>query len=168
MNSKKKITVLIKLAMVTALYVAVSMLLMPLSFGAVQIRIAEMFNLLIIYDKRYMYAITLGCAITNFFSPLGMLDVVIGAGSTFIALWLSEKGLKWFKALWKKLVWIDVIVTLSTITVALELHFLSQLPLVATAVSVMIGEALSLAIGTIVLLILHRHFKSAYYLFDLS
>lgn len=167
MNNKVKNT--IKLAMVAALYVAVSLLIMPFSFGAIQLRVAELFNLLVVFDKKYIYAVTLGCAITNFFSPMGIIDVIVGAGSTFIALWISYYGLRFFKKhLWQKLLWVDIVVTLSTIAVALELHFISSLPLIATYISIMTGEAISLCIGTIVLLIIHRHFKSMYHLFELK
>lgn len=168
MNSQKNIKMMMKLAMVTALYVAISLLVMPLSFGAIQFRLAEMFNLLIIFDKRYMYAVTLGCAITNFFSPLGIVDVVIGATSTFIALWISWKGLTLFNHQWQKLLWIDGVVTLSTISVALELHVISHLPLLMTYVTVMLGEALSLGVGTVLILIMAHHFPKMYHRFYLE
>lgn len=165
----KKVKTLVKLSMVTALYVAVSLLIMPFSFGAVQFRVAELFNLFVIFDKRYIYAVTLGCAITNLFSPLGIIDVIVGAGSTFIALWISEWGLRFFKKhLWQQLLWIDVVVTISTISVALELHFISHLPILATYGTVMLGEAFSLGIGTLLLLIIHHKFKNIYDRFKLN
>ena len=38
---------------IAALYVAVSLLIAPFAFGAVQFRIAEMFNHLIVFNKNY-------------------------------------------------------------------------------------------------------------------
>lgn len=71
-------TALAKMALVTALYVVVTVLLAPLSFGPIQLRLAELFNYLGVFNKRYIWSITLGVAIANAASPLGIIDIVIG------------------------------------------------------------------------------------------
>lgn len=73
-------TALAKMALVTALYVVVTVLLAPLSFGPIQLRLAELFNYLGVFNKRYIWSITLGVAIANTASPLGIIDIVIGSG----------------------------------------------------------------------------------------
>ncbi len=50
-----------KTAVVAALYIAITIILAPISFGVVQIRIAEMFNYLALYNKRYIWGVTLVC-----------------------------------------------------------------------------------------------------------
>ena len=54
-------TALAKMALVTALYVVVTVLLAPLVFGPIQLRLAELFNYLGVFNKRYIWSITLGC-----------------------------------------------------------------------------------------------------------
>ena len=44
-----------------ALYIAVSMLIQPFGFTNVQFRISEMFNHLVVFNKKAIYGIVLGC-----------------------------------------------------------------------------------------------------------
>ncbi len=60
-----------KTAVVAALYVVITLVLAPISFGAVQLRFAEMFNYLALYNKRYIWGVTLGV----FFSELCVTDL---------------------------------------------------------------------------------------------
>ena len=78
-----------RMALVTGLYVAVTLVLSVISFGAIQIRLSEMFNYLSLYNKKYIYAVTLGVALANLASPLGLVDVVVGSVSTLIVLLLN-------------------------------------------------------------------------------
>lgn len=86
---KNRITVkmLAATALVTAIYVVMTLGIAPLSFGLVQIRFSEMLMLLAFIDKRYAPGLVLGCFIANCFSPFGMMDVVFGTSCTAAALW---------------------------------------------------------------------------------
>ena len=84
-----KITTISKVALVSALYVAVTIILAPLSFGAVQLRASELFNHLAAFNKRYILAVAIGCAIANMFSPLGIVDVLFGTVGTLIGTSLT-------------------------------------------------------------------------------
>ena len=77
-----KVKELAKIAMVSGLYVALTLVLAPFSFGALQFRVAEMFNHLVIFNKRNIIAVTFGCIIANAFSVLGIIDVFVGGFST--------------------------------------------------------------------------------------
>ncbi|MCQ4503362.1 QueT transporter family protein, partial [Vibrio parahaemolyticus] len=78
-----------RMALVTGLYVAVTFVLSVISFGAIQIRLSEMFNYLSLYNKKYILAITLGVALANLSSPLGWIDVVVGSISTLLVLLIN-------------------------------------------------------------------------------
>ncbi len=54
-----------RMALVTGLYVAVTLVLSVFSFGVIQIRLSEMFNYLSLYNKRYIVAVTAGVALAN-------------------------------------------------------------------------------------------------------
>jgi uncharacterized membrane protein len=66
---------------VAALYIAVSFAIQPFGFTAIQFRVSEMFNHLIVFNKKYIYGIILGVFLTNlFFSPMVAYDLVFGVG----------------------------------------------------------------------------------------
>ncbi|MFD1412681.1 QueT transporter family protein [Oceanobacillus jeddahense] len=71
---------------IAALYVAVSLLVAPVAFGVIQFRVSEIFNHLVIFDKRYFFGITIGVFLTNLFSMAGGLDLVFGTAHTAISL----------------------------------------------------------------------------------
>lgn len=73
-------------SMVTALYVLLSLGFAQLSFGPFQFRVSELLNLLAFYHPGFVLPLSLGCAISNFFSPFGLVDVVVGTLHTFVSL----------------------------------------------------------------------------------
>src|SRR5690625_7613254 len=93
---------LTKMSLVASLYVVVTMMLAVFSFGAIQLRLSEMFNYLALYNKRYVISVTLGVVFANFFSPTWMFDVPIGGVVTFIVLILCRYLIKYIKHdVWK-------------------------------------------------------------------
>lgn len=75
-----------RIAVIAALYAALTVAIAPLSYGAVQFRFAEVLVLLCFYRKDYCYALVLGCFIANWFSPLGYIDVIFGTCSTIFSV----------------------------------------------------------------------------------
>ncbi|MEI5992994.1 QueT transporter family protein [Candidatus Enterococcus mansonii] len=138
---------LTKMAMITALYVIVTLFLAPFSFGAFQLRFSELFNYLPLFNKRYIAAVTIGVAISNFTSPLGLVDVVIGSLSTGIVLLLSYYVTKQLKSPIKKMILTAIICSLSMFTVAGQLTYFYQLPFFYTWLTVGVGELLSMSVG---------------------
>ena len=82
-------------AVIAALYAAVSLALAPLSFGPIQIRIAEAMTLLPILFPEAIAGVTLGCFLTNLIGAilgvnlLGFFDVFAGTLATFLAAMLT-------------------------------------------------------------------------------
>ena len=83
----KRISVktLTKLAVVAALYVALTVALQPLSYGSIQFRISEALMLLVVYNPVYSIALTIGCLVANFASSLGLVDVIFGTLATLVS-----------------------------------------------------------------------------------
>lgn len=142
---------LTKMALITALYVVVTIFLAPFSFGAVQLRFSELFNFLPLFNKRYIGAVTLGVAISNFASPLGLVDVVIGSTSTFIVLFLSYYLTRKLESPIKKMILTAIICSFSMFTVAGQLTYFYHLPFFYTWITVAIGELLSMSVGGILI-----------------
>ncbi|MFF2793280.1 QueT transporter family protein [Lysinibacillus xylanilyticus] len=155
-SSRTSVTELTKTALVAALYVAVTILLSVISFGAVQLRLSEMFNYLALYNKRYVLAVTLGVVLANFMSPTWVLDVPIGGIATFLVLILCRKVTKNITNDLVKMVVTALIFALSMFTVAGQLTILYDLPFWATWFTVGVGELLSMTVGGVTIYLLNK------------
>ncbi|MCD7847776.1 MAG: QueT transporter family protein [Oscillospiraceae bacterium] len=80
------VTRLVKLAVVAAIYVALTLALSSLSYGNIQFRIAEALMLLCFYRKDYGISLILGCLLANIFSTIGIVDVVFGTAATVLSV----------------------------------------------------------------------------------
>ena len=147
---------LTKVALVAALYVAVTVVLSVISFGAVQLRLSEMFNFLALYNKRYVVAVTLGVILANFMSPTWILDVPIGGIATFLVLILCRAVTKNMKSDSRKMVVTALIFAVSMFTVAGQLTILYDLPFWATWFTVGVGELLSMTVGGVTIYLLNK------------
>ncbi|MFB7156937.1 QueT transporter family protein [Lysinibacillus sp. NPDC056232] len=155
-SSRTSVTELTKTALVAALYVAVTVLLSVISFGAVQLRLSEMFNYLALYNKRYVLAVTLGVVLANFMSPTWILDVPIGGIATFLVLVLCRRVTKNITNDLVKMVITALIFAISMFTVAGQLTILYDLPFWATWFTVGIGELLSMTVGGMTIYLLNK------------
>lgn len=148
-----------KTAVVAALYIAITIILAPFSFGVIQIRIAEMFNYLALYNKRYIWGVTLGVFLANFTSPTWTLDVPIGTLSTLLVLILVRWVTKRIPDMRVKFLVTNIIVSLSMFTIAAELHWVSNLPFFWSWLTIGLGELLSMSIGGVVIYALGKRIK---------
>jgi len=147
---------LTKTALVAALYVAVTVLLSVISFGAVQLRLSEMFNYLALYNKRYVVAVTIGVILANFMSPTWILDVPIGGIATFLVLILCRSITEHMKNDIVKMVVTALIFAISMFTVAGQLTILYDLPFWATWFTVGVGELMSMTVGGLTIYLLNK------------
>ena len=72
-------------AMIAALYLALTLLFQPISFGAVQFRISEAMTLLPAIFPEATIGLTLGCFLSNFLAGANVYDVVFGTLATLLA-----------------------------------------------------------------------------------
>lgn len=78
-------------ALIAAVYVALVLLFKPISFGAIQFRIAEALCVLPFFSLSAVPGLALGCLLGNFFSGAAMPDVIFGTFATLLAAILSYK-----------------------------------------------------------------------------
>ncbi|MGY3765425.1 QueT transporter family protein [Vagococcus vulneris] len=140
-----------KVALVAGVYVAITVCLSVISFGAVQVRLSEMFNYLSLYNKKYIFAVTLGVAMANVFSPLGIIDVVIGSMCTLIVLTVNYYITKNIKNLKLKMVVTALLFSFSMFTVAGQLTFFYKVPFFVNWLIIAVGELISMTIGGIII-----------------
>ena len=88
-------------ALVAAVYVALCLGLAPFSFGAVQIRVAEILTLMPIFGPEYIAAVSVGCFLSNLLGvSMGMtaaLDILFGTLATVLACLVTYRlrGIRW-------------------------------------------------------------------------
>lgn len=146
MNNEKAKSVA-KIGVLSALYVILTVLISPFSYGAIQIRLSEMFNHMINFNKRYIYALIIGCAIANINSPLGPIDLFFGVLGTTLSsysIYFINKKIDNFKL---KFVVSTLVPVFFTFTVALELNIINRLPFLLTWGTIAAGELISCLIG---------------------
>lgn len=93
MNSRIKKIALI--GIIGGIYTGISLIIAPLAYGPIQIRLSESLTLLPAINIIGIYGVTLGCFLTNLVGAilglniLGFVDVFVGTLATFIAAYLS-------------------------------------------------------------------------------
>jgi len=141
---------------VAALYVAVSLIVAPFGFTNVQFRISEMFNHLVVFNKKFFFAIVLGVFITNLFSPLGAYDLVFGVAQSIIALSITIFSAKFIDGILKRMIFNTIVFTFTMFIIAFELNLALGLPFLFTWLTVAAGEFVVMAVGIPVILALNK------------
>ena len=72
-------------AIVGAAYAALTMLLAPISYNAVQMRVSEVLCILPFFLPMTTWGLFLGCALANIVSAAGIWDVVFGSLATLLS-----------------------------------------------------------------------------------
>ncbi len=155
----KNINYLTKNAILAALYVALTLVLAPFSFGPVQIRIATALYQLVVLDKRFYAGMVLGVFIANLFSPYGWIDCLAGLAVTGGGLAAAVLLTKNIRKLSVRCLITGICVTVPMIFVACVLKFVGNvpLPLFVIYLYVMIGQAAAQVIGYLFVILAAPH-----------
>ena len=78
--------------LIGAAYAAATLLLAPLSYGPVQIRVAEALTTLPYLFPQAVPGLFIGCLIANLAGGYGVVDAVLGSGATLAAALLSARA----------------------------------------------------------------------------
>ncbi len=144
-----KIKDLVRLSLITALYVLLT-ILNPFSYDAIQFRISEILLFLCFFRKDYSIALILGCFIANLFSPMMVYDIIFGTLATVLTC---------ICIMFSKNIYVSIIypVLFNSILVGLELYLALNLPFFINALYVAIGEAVVIIIGLIIFIRLRKN-----------
>lgn len=88
---KNIIRTITKNAIVAAIYFLLTLISFPISYGMLQVRVAEMLCLLCFFNKDYIYGVSVGCLLANMFgilylgSAFGAVDVIVGTIATILS-----------------------------------------------------------------------------------
>lgn len=129
---------------VVALYLALTTM-NPLGYGPIQFRISEILLMLPFWNRKYRIACLVAVGMANFFSPLGLIDVIVGlsiSGITYYGLMNLTKS-KWLLSVGYSV--------LCGIFVGLELSLVYQMPYIITALSIFASQIIITFIGVALL-----------------
>lgn len=130
-------------AIIAAFYVVATTTLAPISYGAMQFRLAEVMMLLPFYNRKFTYGIVIGCAISNIFSPMGIVDILVGTSASLLVC----LGYRYINNVWIAVLFTSVATSLSVGTM---LYTLLKVPPMFAYVYTGISEMAVLVLGAIV------------------
>ncbi len=131
-NSKFNTRKMAVTGLTAAAYMAATLLIAPLGFDALQLRLSEVMVLLVFIDPIYAPGLILGCALANCFSPLGLIDVFFGTIATAFAVLMIKRSKSLFAA--------TLFPTLSGLIIAIGLTISYHTPYWLNASLIMISE----------------------------
>ena len=131
-----KLTYLVRVAMIAAIYVVLNIIFATISYGPIQIRIAEALVDLPFIDPSAIMGLFLGCILANVIGPLGMIDIIGGSLCTLIAAYLT------YKVKNPKLAPLPPVL-INAFGVSIYLHLLFDLPYWITVLYIGLGEVIA-------------------------
>lgn len=96
----KKVLFIVQAAIIAALYTALTMLFMPVSFGhnIFQIRVSEILTILPALLPASIPGLFVGCIVSNMLGGFGPIDIIFGSLATLLAA-LASRSLRKYPAL---------------------------------------------------------------------
>lgn len=134
-RTKFSVATITQIGLVAAVYAALTILLTPFSYGAVQVRIAEALMLLCCCRKRWCAALTIGCLIANLFSAMPT-DILFGTLATAIAAVLMYR-------IQKPMIAAFVPAIINGFIIGAQLCLMYKIPFAVAFLGVAAGEAIA-------------------------
>lgn len=132
---------LIFAALIGAVYAALTIMLQPISYGDLQIRVSEALTVLPFFSAYSIAGLFAGCLVANIYGN-GILDIVFGSAATLIAgiltYYIGRSNLKS-----KKYLAPLPPVIINAVVVGLILNYTFQLPLIVTMLWVGFGQTIA-------------------------
>jgi len=142
---------------IAAIYIALTLVFQPISFGYMQVRISEALCILPFFTPAAVPGLFVGCAISNLLgSQFSIVDMIVGSLATLLSALCTYKiKNQWLAPL--------PAVLINAVMVGIMLGILLNLPLWLTMLSVLIGQAISCyGIGLPLLLSLKKYGKKLF------
>lgn len=143
-------------ALIGAIYAVLTILLAPISYGPMQVRIAEAMTVLPFFFPQAIPGLYVGCLVANIWGGFGPIDIFGGSALTLVAA-LATYWLRRFNKLWLAPL---PPVLLNAFGVGYYLHILTDMPVWVSIGWVGLGEAIAcFIIGLPLLYALKRRLK---------
>jgi uncharacterized membrane protein len=126
-------------ALIAALYAVMTIALAPISYGQIQVRVAEALTVLPFFSSYSILGLFVGCIIANMVGGNGVFDIVFGSLATLISAvityYIGKSNLKY-----KRYLAPLPPVVINAVIIGIELNVVFKLPLVASMLWVGLGE----------------------------
>ena len=127
---------IVRIALIASIYVTINIIFTPISYGPIQIRVAEALTVLPFIDPAAIGGLFLGCILSNLWGGLGLVDIIGGSICTLLAAIITYNV--------KKAVFAPLPpVIINAIGVSMYIHFIFDLPYFLTVIYIGIGEILA-------------------------
>ena len=150
----KSVLFMAQAAMIAAIYVVLTIVFAPFSFGEVQVRIAEALTILPVFTPAAIPGLFIGCLIGNILGGALLPDIIFGSLATLIGAlftYLLRKRSKFLAPL------PPILANIVVVPFVLRYAYGVLLPIPFTMLTVGIGEIISCGIlGMIVYTALHK------------
>lgn len=127
-------------AAIAGVYAALTLALQPISYGPLQVRVAEALTVLPYLAAPAVPGLFLGCLLANLLGGFGWQDVVFGSAATLLAAlvtrWIGARRLSPALAPLPPVV-------LNALIVPAYLHLIFNLPYALTAAQILIGQTVA-------------------------
>lgn len=151
----KKVLFLVQAAMIAAIYVVLTVMFAPFSFGEVQVRIAEALTILPVFTPAAIPGLFIGCLIGNIFGGSILPDIIFGSLATLIGAcftYLLRKQSKYLAPL------PPILANTVIVPFVLRYAYGINLPILFMMLTVGIGEVISCGVlGMIVYAALEKY-----------
>lgn len=155
-----KTSYLTKASLIAAIYIVLTLVqslplpLASLTFGPIQLRVAEGLTLLPLVESAAIPGLFVGCLITNllisYYSGFGLIDIVGGSLVTLIAAYITSKMKNKYTGMIPP-------VLLNGLIVSIWVSYFTKIPYIYTALGIASGELASVAIfGSIILYVYEK------------
>ncbi|AWI11435.1 MULTISPECIES: QueT transporter family protein [Bacillaceae] len=133
---------------VAALYIAITAVIQPIAFSNIQFRIPEIFNHLVVFNKKYFFGVVIGVFLSNlFFSTLLPYDLIFGVAHTVISLSITILLSRYIKNIWGRMLANSFVFSIMIFIVAYELKLAIGVPFWETWLLTAVGEFAVMVIG---------------------
>jgi uncharacterized membrane protein len=126
-------------ASIAALYAALTIILAPISYGPIQVRVAEALTVLPYVLPQAIPGLYIGCMTANIWGGLGPVDIFGGSAVTLIAALLTFHLRHYNKP------WLAPLppVVLNAVAVGCYLHVLTQTPVILSMAWVALSQTIA-------------------------
>ena len=136
-------------AVIAAIYVVLTLVFAPISFGAMQVRIAEALTILPLFTSAAIPGLFLGCLLANMLGGAVVLDVIFGSLATLIGA-IGSYALRRNKFL---VPIPPIVANMVIVPLVLRFGYGVNLPIPLMMLTVGIGEVISCGVLGLILLL---------------
>ena len=159
MKTNNKVLFMTQAAMIAAIYVVLCLVFEPISYGAIQTRVAEALTVLPFFTPAAIPGLFIGCLLANFLGGAAALDVIFGSIATLIGAvgsYLLRKN--------RYLVSVPpILANMIIVPWVLRFAYGSEDMIWFSTITVGIGEILAIGVlGNLLLLALERNHRAVF------